>query len=158
MLISNFYHEICLLHDSPCSRLNIYWTRAHPTGSWKSQVIFFLCDSPIFCIFSPFLAFLAPMPKMFCNNDNFMWPLQRQGIASACSKCTRFVRREKKIRSWLSRPTKTTAGCVDGMGTSLFKLARHRKQYSSLLQKTPRFEVRYISVVCCIYTRLLFSL
>ena len=31
---------------------------------------------------------------------------------------------KKKIRSWLSRPTKTTAGCVDGMGTSLFKLAR----------------------------------
>ena len=150
---------LCLLHNSPCSRLNIYWTRAHPTGSWKSQVIFFFAIRQFFLYFFFFFwLFSLPCPKCFAMTRTSCDLYKDKASRPRAQNARVLSVGKKKIRSWLSRPTKTTAGCVDGMGTSLFKLARHRKQYSSLLQKTPRFEVRYISVVCCIYTRLLFSL
>ena len=140
--------------------VDLIYIEPEPTrlGAERVKWFFFFAIRQFFVFFLLFWLFSLPCPKCFaititsCDLYNGKASRPRAQNARVLSVG------KKKIRSWLSRPTKTTAGCVDGMGTSLFKLARHRKQYSSLLQKTPRFEVRYISLVCCIYTRLLFSL
>ena len=85
--------------------------------------------------FSFFWLFSLPCPKCFAMTITSCDLYKDKASRPRAQNARVLSVGKKKIRSWLSRPTKTTAGCVDGMGTSLFKLARHRKQYLSLLQK-----------------------